>query len=421
MSPDTVLDANAESLPLAGVGICLIFEHSLAYYTRLLQEIRALQEAGAIIELVTSNAVRGDAPDGIAQTFAPLWAVRESRASRFQWRPVRGLDNRVRRLVRPFVQRLLTWHAVRVRVKTLRTLADRADILWVIDEPSLPTAVDAVRGTRMKIVYETVDLVPEYGYRGGRYRRKRLEEEGRLISRVDGFITACDSYADYYMERYGRTRLSRRPVVRDNMPEHIAHTIRPVSGPLRLLFLGSLMFDRPVAELIEAMHQVSSDVTLTFQGRNLLEDEPSQLIERLGLADRVQILDPCPPEQIVDVAREYDVGIVALRGNDENERWASTSKLFAFMSAGLAILGSDLPGVSRVVQEHRNGILVEGMDAAKWARAIDELASMPCEDVNVMKQGSLDAAQSYSWERQKPVFLGEFARALGRDRGRDSR
>ncbi|MRR12407.1 glycosyltransferase [bacterium] len=258
-----------------------------------------------------------------------------------------------------------------------------------------------------------MDLVPEYVYRGERYRSKRLAEERRLVGRVDGFITACDSYADYYMERYSEELNGRRPVVRDNMPGEIVSAARPTRHPLRLIFLGSLMFDRPVAELIRAMSLVSTGVSLTFQGKNLLLEDPEHLVREFGLQDRVSILPPCPPDETVLAAAEYDVGVVCLRGLDENERRASTSKLFTYMSAGLAILGSDLPGIARIVRGYGNGILVQGTDPSVWAAAIDEVARIPLAELDAMKKRSLDAAGDHSWAIQKPQFLSEFVRVSG--------
>jgi glycosyltransferase involved in cell wall biosynthesis len=167
--------------------------------------------------------------------------------------------------------------------------------------------------------------------------------------------------------------------------------------------------------LIEAMALVTSDVTLTLQGKNHIGEQPMERMEQLGVRDRVILLDPCPPEDIVEVAAQYDVGIVALRGADENERRAATSKLFTYIFAGLAVLGSDLPGIARVVNEHHNGVLVEGMEPAAWAAAIDRMAAMPIAELDAMKQRSLGASAQYSWERQKPLFIAEFQRALGRD------
>ena len=327
---------------------------------------------------------------------------------------MRKADNLLRGILNSVFKRRGLRPSTYMRVEALRQLVREVDVFWVIDIMGLATAVDTARGTKVKVIYEAVDLVAEYHQHGDAYREARLAEERRYLSRVDGFITACDSYADYYWERYGGAELKRRPVVRDNMPAQILDHITPTRTPLRLLFLGSLMYDRPVGELIRAMSLVSSDATLTFQGKNYLPEDPNELVSELGLQNRVRIVPPCPPDDVVEVSAAYDVGIVPLRGLNENERRASTSKLFTFMSAGLAILGTDLPGIARIVSQYDNGVLVDGMEPETWAAAIDGMAAMPADVIDAMKQRSLDAAHNHSWEMQEAVFVGEFARVLGR-------
>jgi glycosyltransferase involved in cell wall biosynthesis len=401
---------------LAGRRICLVFEHSLSHYSRILLEMEGLRRAGAALLLVTDHPE--DAPAGVTVAYRPLGPARRSRslADATQARsPQQGAWRFAIRASRALVRRLLLpINAMRYR-RTLRRLAGEVDLFWVIDFPRLESVLTAASG-RAGVVYETVDLVPEYLYRGSAYRARCLAAERRLVGRVDGFITACDSYADYYMERYGDSVLRRRPVVRDNMPADIVGRISPTKRPIRLLFLGSLMADRPIMELIESAAMCRADVTLTFQGKNHLRDGHARSIAALlasrGLGDRVRFLDPAPPERIVEAASAFDVGIVALRGDDENERRASTGKLFTYMAAGLAIIGSDLPGISRIVGTHGNGLLVGGAAAAQWAAAIDRLAALDVSEIDAMKQRSLHAAAVYSWERQEPAFVGEFIRAL---------
>lgn len=385
--------------PLAGKSICLVFEHSLSHYTRILQEIAALQEVGVTVQLLTGHRALEGVPANVKLTITP---------SARTGAPTRNL---VIRVARKILNQLKNLGHVRARRIALRRIASEVDLFWVIDYPSLPAVMKAAESTSAKVLYETVDLVPEYTYRGAWYRKRSLAGERRLISRVDGFVTACDSYADYYMEHYG-TELSRRPVVRDNMPEHIVSAIQPTEAQVDILFLGSLMFDRPVIEILESIALSTAAVTLTFQGKNHLGEAVETRIAELGLKDRVRVLDPCPPEAIVETASAYDIGVVALRGSDENERRASTSKLFTYMAAGLAVLGSDLPGIARVVSEHQNGVLVDGMSPKGWATAIDTIASMSPQAIDAMKQRSIDAARTYSWEKQRPSFLAEFERAL---------
>ena len=403
--------------PLAGTRICLVFEHSLSHYTRLLQEIAALSDAGADMRILTSLPESETTGVSLPTTHAPLpmYAVVRPPDIR-QLQAASGLPPRILRALIQASARVLSSLvrplAVLERRRALRSIAADTDVFWVIDFPSLAGVVRACRRSETKIVYETVDLVPEYLYRGDRYRRRQLRREAQLVGEVDGFITAADSYADYYVERYGHRGLARRPTVRDNMPAEIVSTFSPTHEPLELLFLGSLMFDRPIEELIHAMSLVKADVRLTFQGRNDLGNRPAELVAEYGLSHRVRVISPCPPDEIVVAASRYDVGIVALRGVDENERRASTSKLFTYLAAGLAVIASDLPGIARVVEPIGNGILVPSMEPDAWATAIDDMAAMGSTRINEMKSRSVEAAAQHSWEAQKAEFIAEFQRAI---------
>jgi len=405
----------ARALSLEGVRICLIFEHSLSHYSRILQEIVVLQSEGATVRLLTSFSESEEPPSGVAKTVSPLESDAQIPASTLGWRPARIVDNVIRGAARRVLAPVLRSMTDRHRIAALRMIGRECDLFWVIDFPSLPTAVAAAKETGTRVLYETVDLVPEYPYKGERHRRAALALEKSLIREIDGFVTAADSYADYYVQKYADS-LVRRPVVRDNMPNQAVVAPGKTGRPLRLLFLGSLMFDRPITELIDAMAMVHADITLVFQGKNYLGSVPISRIRATGLESRVQVVNPCAPEEIVEVASEYDIGIVALRGDNENERWASTSKLFTYMAAGLAILGSDLPGIARIVGQYQNGILVPGMEPAAWAEAIERLAAMDVSQVDGMKRRSLNAAHEHSWQQQKPAFVAEFVRALRRDR-----
>ena len=405
--------------PLEGIRICLVFDFSLSHYARLLLEIGALQMAGAQVRLLTPNPAAG-APTGGETVCSPLGPneelVQSIGSSAFGWSPFRRASNTVRKMARSVVWSASSRANAARYSRRLQGIAEKVDIIWVIDFPRLGQVLRAARGRHVRVVYETVDLVPEYVYLGLDHRRKCLAEERRLIGCIDGFITACESYADYYVEMYGDAGLLRRPIVRDNMPSEIAGHIKTTTSPLRFLFLGSLMSDRPILELVEAVAATTTDVTLTFQGKNYLNEGAARRIAdrvaELGLRSRVELLDPCPPDSIVETASAYDVGVVALRGADENERRASTAKLFTCMAAGLAVLGSDLPGIARIVRSHDNGLLVDGMDPHAWAAAIDRLASMPTGDLDSMKERSLSAANLYAWKHQQPAYIGEFVRAL---------
>lgn len=299
------------------------------------------------------------------------------------------------------------------RRRLLRDFArGKYDLIWAVDYYNLELGMPVADKLGVPLVYETIDLVPEYEHLGPEFSRNALDTERALICRASGMLTSCESYADYYQERYGALQGFRRPVVHDNAPAGFTDSPSPVHEPIRFLFLGALTFNRPIQELMEACAQAKGDFTFTFQGPNYLGDQPRQAIADLGLEGRVILKDACSGSDLVEVARDYDIGIVALRGRNENERRASTSKLFTYMASGLAILGSDLPGIASVVQREGNGILIAEMTPLAWGRAIEDICGLEKDQIMTYKYKSLEAAYSYDWDHQKSAFLQVMSDAL---------
>ncbi|MEW2045988.1 glycosyltransferase [Streptomyces sp. NPDC005476] len=79
---------------------------------------------------------------------------------------------------------------------------------------------------------------------------------------------------------------------------------------LRWLFVGRLMKQKGVTELLEAFALVAAKeprATLTMVGHGALEDELRKRGKELGLGDRFRILPPVAPEAVGPLMREHDL------------------------------------------------------------------------------------------------------------------
>ncbi|MDZ4169162.1 MAG: glycosyltransferase [Coriobacteriia bacterium] len=419
---------SALDTPLAGARICLVASNTLMFHRRFLLEMQALEDAGAYLRIV---GFYEDSPAPPGKEFHPVPLNTRRRPAVEELVPAgsasaRGVRSRVENTALGIARRLAYQPWVRKpvdlvlgpeftttpRTELLQQFAPNTDIFWAVDYLNLENTSAVAARSGVPLVYETIDLIPEYDHLGPAFSRRARKIERNLMSQVAGFVTACDGYADYYEERYGDIPGFRRPVVHDNAPEHSVPSIRPTGESRRFLFLGALTFDRPIVELIEACAAAGGAVDLTFQGEDYLGDAPRQRIADLGLGDRVRIVEPCSGESIVETAAAYDVGIVALRGRNENERRATTTKLLTYMAAGLAVIGSDLPGISHVVSTHKNGRLVDEAEHGGWASALVAMSALPALELDDLKRRSLAGSADHSWAHQRPVFVEEFRRVL---------
>ena len=79
----------------------------------------------------------------------------------------------------------------------------------------------------------------------------------------------------------------------------------------------------------------------------------------LGLGNRVVFHEPYAPEDAVKEAARHHVGLCLERKGNRNHDLTVSNKIFDYHMAGLAVIASDLPGLSSVVARSGGGLLFE--------------------------------------------------------------
>ena len=282
------------------------------------------------------------------------------------------------------------------------------DLLWAIDFVSLPSVIKGAKGSKVPVVYETLDLVAEYPY-NKRLQRLRRSWERNYLPKVAALITAGNEYARYYQRQYSYN--SPITVVHNYAPA-ISNTSSLKSDSIKFLFFGNIMFDRPIDMLIEAFSEVQGSHTLTIMGVNYLGEAPESKIKALGLDKRVRIIPPVNPLEGPTVASGYDVGIAMLNGNDMNERLAPTAKLGTYLAAGLGIVATNLPGMREELKDVK-ALFAEAGNIDSWIEILNQLVSLPENEINEMKKSSFAFAQNNPLEKELVKYSDLFEQLFG--------
>jgi len=403
---------------LNGKKILLVFQPSIKHSARVRQEIDILQSAGAEIDLVSIRPnERLNLNGAIYQvnSFEPQEeASRQIASSNHPFKPIRVLSNVIRNMLR----KVLSWSPITVAKSSLYYFllehVSQYDILWVYDVYGLPSTVQAVkrlRGARPRIVYETQDLVPEYFFAGKKSQRRKVDEK-KTISYVDAMITAGKAYEEYYSGRYSNVPAISKIFVWPNFTQPIAGFSPNVSRPRKLIFYGGLSFNRPIRELIFALAEVKQDFICHFVGQNLSPNLFEEAVLEAGMRDKIQYIGHIDPEGGVEFVSEYDLGIVALSGSDENERRAPASKVGTYLAAGLGIIASDLPGIRSMLANEGNVIYVEGMQEANWTEAVELALAADDALLLEMKHKSYELGVSLRDSARSIDYVQTFSRLL---------
>src|SRR5690606_2548287 len=234
--------------------------------------------------------------------------------------------------------------------------------------------------------------------------------ERRLISRASLVMTVNDSIADVLADRYAIAR----PVVLPNVPGVVK--IEPSS---RLRQLTGLSSDEPIVlyqgflkpgrgcEILIALASKIPGFSLVFLGVGPLASELRRQVERLGLGDRVRFLPMVEPDELLPLTADADIGACLIEGVTESLRLSLPNKLFEYLAAGVPVLASALPELSRIVDQYAVGLIAPTDDEDRMTEALKRLV----EDVEFRRRlasNTRTVFDEYDPDRIRKTFLDAY-------------
>ena len=295
--------------------------------------------------------------------------------------------------------------------------ADPPDALHAHDLNTLPVAAALARRLRLPLTYDAHELYPEMSTLSAREAAVWRRLERRLAGRADHVVTVCDSIAGELQRRYGVAR----PTVLLNCPatngngaagtgragtsgEFVSHTeTNSPDGEPIVLYQGGFSPNRGLETLVRAAGELERG-RVVLMGWGRLEDELRALIARERLGERVRIVPPVPPAEVVAAAAGASVGVIPYEPVGLNNTYTTPNKLFDYMAAGLPVVASRLPELVRFVEGGELGLTFEPGDPAALAAALNELLADPARRER-MRERARESARRYTWERESRKLL----------------
>lgn len=351
--------------------ICVVTGGHLSTCPRMLKAADALCEAGYDVRVVSTDFIG--------------WAsktdrnVYESRTWRWDVVPLRrelGRSSYYRRGARYRVCRRLAQAIGSERLPL--AIAARA---WGRGYPELVSAIrrercDLIYGgagaqaaiataARMMKIPFAIDLEDFHSGEQGGGREEVLsnhlaERVERLTLDDATFLTAGSAaIADAYDRKYGM-----RPIPVNNtfpLPER-EPDLRPSDGSgLKLYWFSQTIGPgRGLEDVIAAMRHANLSGELHLRG-NAIGDYVAQLQRRSATtAPRLRVLvhPPAAPDEMIDLARDYDIGLAVEPGFSLNNGIALSNKAFTYILAGLAVVFTDTAGQRPLAADLGDGAIV---------------------------------------------------------------
>jgi glycosyltransferase involved in cell wall biosynthesis len=301
----------------------------------------------------------------------------------------------------------------------------RAERIVVADLPLAPTAIWLGRVRSIPVHYDMAEVYPEFlkslhavAVRPWWDRVIRSPRAAALVERW--VLKKAGSISVVSEESRGRcVRLGApadRVVLVGNTPEDLEELtcprpfpaeLRPWAKRSRALFVGTLIADRGVKEVVDAFALVvreMPDAALVIVGDGPDRARIGATIERLGLGDHVALLGWQDHGRLAEFYQHCHVGLLPFL-DTPHVRVTLANKLFDYMGASLPVLAADLPPMRRILEELGAGVLYPVGSAAALAEQLVRLLRDRERCRALGMRGREAVLAKYNWGRDEETWL----------------
>lgn len=407
--------------------VCLITPTHLAANPRLVKEADALAEAGYDVQVFACQymdwAVEGDRTIlQQAKWRANLLCWKSDRQPYMFWKS-RFRQHIYRRLLQLLRsdglsegdEKLALYAYDRVIPEMLeQVLTDPADLYIAHNLQALPVAVIAARKHHAKVGFDAEDfhsgMLP---FRAPPSITDRLTEffESLYLSKCDYITASSPGIAEAYAATYGIPKpvtilnvfpLSQRP-----------QEFRPSkeSDPVTVYWFSQTIGpNRGLEDIVQALGVLrNQNIQLHLRGnwQAGYQAQLSELAASVGLNPRQIIAHaPVPPDEMVRLSAQYDVGLALEQHVSENREICLTNKIFTYLLGGNAVIASATKGQRPVIEAiGAAGFCYEPGDVNMLAGGL----KLMYEDRMYLQRARRLAwdwgTRKYNWDLEKQKFL----------------
>jgi glycosyltransferase involved in cell wall biosynthesis len=177
-------------------------------------------------------------------------------------------------------------------------------------------------------------------------------------------------------------------------------------------YVGGIGKIRGIVEVTQAMGLVQSAARLQLAGQ-FSERDLQQRVQALPGWQRVDALGFVDRSGVRDVLARSMAGLVTLHPVP-NFIDALPVKMFEYMSAGIPVIASDFPLWREIIAGNDCGLLMDPLNPAQIAEAIDHLVTHPEDAERMGRNGRKAVLERYNWKNEEVKLLSFYETILGK-------
>ena len=281
------------------------------------------------------------------------------------------------------------------------------DVSIASDIYSLPPAIaSAAKG---KVIYDARELYTSLASLVERPITQLFwkQFEKRYARKADLIITVNESIAKILRATFPMQRVEvihNYPMITTSGRSDLLRKLFSISSEKKILLSqGGVQKGRGAFLLIEAMKELD-DCVLVFLGSGSLEEEIKALTASDQLATKIFQLAAVPSHELLAYTASADIGLCLIENLGQSYFLSLPNKLFEYLAAGIPVIGSDFPEISRIINHYDVGLTVSPTDISQLREVIRTL----CTDAQLRERFQLnarEASKELNWEKEREKLL----------------
>ena len=241
------------------------------------------------------------------------------------------------------------------------------------------------------------------------------------VDHIDAFITLNESIARFYAESYPALSPA---VLLPNAVERTAQTqydgrLHDAAGLAPdqriLLFQGGFSPHRGIHALLEASRLLDERWSLVFMGWGRLEKDIQDFIadgDREAGRARIAVVPGAPHDELLSWTAGASLGAIPYEDTGLNHRFCSPNKLWEYPAAGVPVLATDMPEMSRTITDWGIGLTI-GRDLRpnEIAEAVNTLGE---EELEQLRTRCAAFATGDAWQTYEPRLIDMYEKLAQR-------
>lgn len=291
----------------------------------------------------------------------------------------------------------------RARSAYLHALGVGAQIYHFHDPELLPYGLLLKRKTGARVIYDSHECFREDVVEKewipvvlrGFVKNSVGGIENYVVNRIDRVIAATSHIADSFAKRSvgGVITINNYPL--ENEFVRIQKSDNRHSG---ICYVGAISFVRGIIQFLDALSSIAPDIEVHVAGR-FASDAVEGAVRAHPNWKRVKFHGQVDRSKVGQIYAACFAGVVTFLPAPNHVN-SQPNKLFEYMAAGMAVIGSNFPLWTDVIKGGGAGIVVDPSNPSQLADAIQLLYKNKQLADGMGRQGARLVRERYNWRRE---------------------